>query len=166
MVCPRNERERVRMSKRPKIGDIVEIPVEGGFAYAQYVNYYREPPRYGPLLRIFTKIHRSRPRKIEGSLIGDHYFGFFPIAPAVRCELVSIVGTQSIPSSDRPRPTFRTYNVGKDGKKTSLFICDERGEQRVSSWTKAQREFSIKRIYTFPTLVKRIQDGYHPRQEV
>jgi hypothetical protein len=39
------------MSKRPKIGDIVEIPLpENGTGYAQYTHKHNQ---YGALLRVF-----------------------------------------------------------------------------------------------------------------
>jgi len=47
---------------RPKLGDIIEIPLpDKRLAYVHYVKEHREPPGYGSLLRILPGLFDERP---------------------------------------------------------------------------------------------------------
>lgn len=43
--------------KRPKIGDIIEIPTRLGFAYAQFTHKHS---MYGALLRVYNTVYQTR----------------------------------------------------------------------------------------------------------
>lgn len=43
--------------KRPKIGDIIEIPTRSGFAYAQFTHKHN---LYGALLRVYNTIYQTK----------------------------------------------------------------------------------------------------------
>jgi hypothetical protein len=46
---------------RPRFGDIIEIPMPQGFAYAQYTHKHTDPPRFGALIRVMPGLFPSRP---------------------------------------------------------------------------------------------------------
>lgn len=68
------------MSKRPKIGDIVEISLsENGTGYAQYTHKHKQ---YGALLRVFQV--REKVDDLAELLNVPHQFTtFFPLGAAV-----------------------------------------------------------------------------------
>ena len=53
--------------KRPKIGDIIEIPTRSGFAYAQFTHKHN---LYGALLRVYNTIYQT---KYDFNEDGDYY---------------------------------------------------------------------------------------------
>ena len=66
--------------KRPQLGDVIEIKIPKGFAYAQYTHKHEKPPRYGALIRVLPGLFQSRPSEFT-SLVRqpERFFVFFPL---------------------------------------------------------------------------------------
>lgn len=66
--------------RRPKIGDVIEIPTPRGLAYAQYTHKH---PMYGALLRVLRGIYTKRPADFsEVVKQEEHFKAFFPLKAA------------------------------------------------------------------------------------
>lgn len=91
------------MSKRLKIGDIVEIPLsENGTGYAQYTHKHKQ---YGALLRVFQV--REKVDDLADLLNVPHQFTtFFPLGAAVNREIVSIAGNLPVQEKFKTFPTL------------------------------------------------------------
>ena len=62
---------------RPVLGDIIEIPLSKGFAYAQYINNHTAPPRYGTLIRILPDTYHKRPTDFTKLAEGKELYSVF-----------------------------------------------------------------------------------------
>lgn len=63
--------------KRPKFGDIFEIPTKKGLAYGQYTHFHEE--NYGELVRVFDKLFRKRAdRFFRSSSVASPIFSVLP----------------------------------------------------------------------------------------
>lgn len=85
---------------RPKLGDVVEVPLpDGRLAYVQYVKHHKQPPRFGALLRLLPGVYIRRPQAF-GNLVreAELYCFFFPLGAACHRRLVTIVANEPIPS--------------------------------------------------------------------
>jgi hypothetical protein len=81
------------MSKRPKIGDIVEIPLpDSGTGYAQYTHKHKQ---YGALLRVL-KVREKVVDIKELSNAHLQFTTFFPLSAAVNREIVRVAGNLPI----------------------------------------------------------------------
>lgn len=81
------------MSKRPKLGDVIEISLANAqFGYAQYTHKH---PQYGALLRVFDireKVTDSSSFFSNGILFSV----FFPLGAAINRNIVSVVANLPI----------------------------------------------------------------------
>lgn len=69
------------MARRVKVGDVIEIPSEYGFAYAQYV---RMIPRYGHFVQVFPGFHSERPAQVEDIVkLKPQFETIFPVGIAL-----------------------------------------------------------------------------------
>ena len=102
--------------RRPKIGDVIEIPTPKGLGYAQYVLRYTEPPRYGALVCVLPGLHKKRPSDLSknssGSLIG--------LLRSVRCGVpCGVVSSRSWEMSRYPKHRGNSPSLGLLAWKTS-----------------------------------------------
>lgn len=103
------------MSRKLRIGDVFEVGTPRGYIYAQYTHHHRDPPRYGPLVRVPRAIF-DRPLPNPASALGapDALAVFVPIDedryPEVR---FSVVGNFAVPKRWREFPSFRSGAHGE-----------------------------------------------------
>ena len=153
--------------KRPRIGDVIEIPTPKGFAYAQYTHKHDEPPRYGGLLRIFPGVHLSRPENFHSLVAQPPVFStFFPIGAACHRGIFAVVASEPVPGHTRDFPVFRNNHWYRDAQgKLHLgkyhFLWDGKREWRVESLSANQlREYPPLGIPNDTLLVERILSGW------
>lgn len=158
------------LRKRPRIGDIIEIPMSSGFAYMQYVLKHDEPPHYGPLMRVFPGIFDSRPEDFtELSQQPERFLAFYPLAAAANQGLVKIVGASEIPERLRHFPLFKAAGAIDEerGRVKDWWLWDGKKEWNIGKkLTKAQKRLSICECITHGLLVERIETGWSPEDEV
>ncbi|MBQ9226348.1 MAG: hypothetical protein IJ177_09210 [Fibrobacter sp.] len=108
--------------KRPKIGDIIEIPTRSGFAYAQFTHKHS---MYGALLRVHNTVYQTRQSldviQLVVSVREPDFSVFFPLGAAVHRGIVSIVGNAPIPEKQKPFPLFRNGEVDPKTKKVETW---------------------------------------------
>jgi hypothetical protein len=147
--------------KKPKIGDIIEIPTKIGLAYAQYTH---DHPRRGALLRVFDQIFESRPADWERVSQGVvRYPVFFPLTAAVRRGIFEIVGHSEVTGANKIFPLFRD-GVPEPGttKVSRWWLWDGEKDWWVGELTPEQGKLPIDGIWTDLLLVERIEGGWVP----
>ena len=105
------------MSKRLKIGDVIEVPTSKGLSYIQYTHTHKDPPQYGDIVRVLEGFCESKPENSELQKIvcKNHRFSaFFPLKEAVREGIFHVVGNFDIPSFAQSFPTFKGTNQYDD----------------------------------------------------
>ena len=76
--------------KKPKLGDILEIPTAKGLAYAQYTH---EHAQFGSVLRVFDTLFESRPDNFTSLVTGPVRFStLFPLPASVKNGIVNVIG--------------------------------------------------------------------------
>jgi hypothetical protein len=150
--------------KRPRIGDIIEIPTAKGLAYAQYTHQH---PQFGGLIRVFDTLHEKRPDNFGSLVKGDVRFStFFPLQAAVKRGIYSVVGHQEVASPNKPFPIFRNGIADPETKKVSAWwFWDGQKEWRVGEITPEQRKFPLLGVWNDTMLVCRIEEGWHPETD-
>lgn len=159
-----------RGAKRPVLGDIVEIPVSAGFAYAQFVLNHTNPPRYGPVLRVFPEFYQTPLGTFEDILLDtERYLVFYPIGSGVKDGIATIVGSAPIPARLHNWPLFKRA-VGRDQKTGEVRSwATWKGKHDVKYFHVLPLEYfdlSIHSLQSHATFLKQIESGWHPRDEV
>jgi len=146
------------MSERPKLGDIVEIPLpENGAGYAQYTHKHK---RYGALLRVFQV--REKMKSITVLSKAPHQFTtFFPLGAAVNRGIVSIVGNLPIRDEFKTFPTFRAGVANESGVVEVWWLWDGENEERVGKLSSEQMKYPIRGVINDTLLIERICEGWH-----
>ncbi len=145
------------MSKRPKLGDIVEIPLPGnGTGYAQYTHKHKQ---YGALLRVF-QIRRKVEDIADLSNSPLQFTSFFPLGAAVNRGIVSIVGNLPVKDEFQAFPIFRTGVVNASGVVEVWWLWDGESETRIGKLTPKQMEYPIRGVINDTLLIERICTGW------
>lgn len=164
-------RDKKRSFTRLVLGDVVEIPVSGGFAYAQYVNRHTKGFAYGDLGRILPGVFKSQLSQADTieKLVSDPngYFCFFPIGIAVKRGWVRIIGNLVIPKEYRKIPMFKAYVDNGRTMTRHWYIWDGKSSKSVPvpKLTKEQRKYPMESWVSFDIVVHRIETGWHPEDE-
>ena len=150
------------------MGDVIELAIAGkGLAYVQYVNNHREPPVYGPLVRVLPGVHKERPESFTALAAGpESYFVFVPIGVACQRGFVTIVGHEAIPPHARDWPLFKACNENVETGKKTWFLWDGRRSRLVGNLPKELYDCSMKEVTNLTALEDRIATGWMPRDEV
>ncbi|HKA60713.1 MAG TPA: hypothetical protein VKD28_19000, partial [Gemmatimonadales bacterium] len=94
----------VKMPKRARIGDIIEIPTSRGLAYVQYTHH---DPTHGSLIRVFPGIFDERPNSFtELAKRRARFVAFVPLERAISQKIFDIVGRAPIPEDAQKFPLF------------------------------------------------------------
>jgi hypothetical protein len=144
-----------------KIGDVVEIPVHGGLAYAHYTHFNKQ---YGSLLRVFDAIYEIRPNDLTAIVNRQPAFScFFPLDAAVKRKSVLNVGNIPVPHQAQIFPTFRTGVIDPStGKVEMWWLWDGQREWPVGRLTNEQRKFPIRGVWNDTLLIQRIDSSWRP----
>jgi hypothetical protein len=149
--------------KRPKIGDIIEIPTPAGLAYAQYTHRHTARPKFGALLRVFSGLHAIRPTSFGDIVKGPVQFStFFPLGASCNRGIVQVVGSEPIPAEAQPFLTFRSGMRGADGKVAKWWLWDGAKSWPIGKLKDAQRAYPIRSVWNYALLVHRIVSGWRP----
>jgi hypothetical protein len=151
------------LRKRPRIGDVIEIPTPLGLAYAQFTHKHTDRPRFGPLLRVFSGFHTARPYFFATLVLGPVQFPtFYPLGAACNRGYVSIVSNEDIPPEARLLPTFKSRSIGAKGEVGDWWLWDGTNSRRVGKLTEAMRSMPIRGVWNHAMLVNRIAAGWKP----
>ena len=144
---------------RIKIGDIVEIRVRLGFAYAQYTHKHSQ---YGALLRVFDEIHLSKSSDFKKIARGAVRFSvFFPLQAAINKGIFSIVGNSCVRDELKEFPIFRAGMINPlSGKVDAWWLWDGEKEERIGVLTEDQKKYPIRGVWNDTLLVERIENGW------
>ncbi|WP_434049765.1 hypothetical protein [Marinobacter salarius] len=153
------------MAKRIKIGDIVEIPVENGYAYAQYTHKNSE---FGALLRVFSGVYPSRPSEPGALMDGNLQFSIFCLLQtSVNQGLLSIVGNASIAEPNQSFPLFRAGFVDPATRKVSKWwLWDGVEEWPVGKLTADQKKFPFREIANPAMIIYRVDNDWTPETDI
>lgn len=152
------------MAKRIRIGDLIEIPTNRGFAYGQYTHHTE---KYGPLLRVFPGFHASPPQDYCKIATQTEIFVlFFPLQAAVNRNIVRVIGNCEVSTPSKEFPTFRSglYDM-KTGKVQNWWLWDGTRSWRVSELTSEQYKFPVEGIWNDTILIERLESGWRPSNE-
>ena len=158
---------RKRKFTRIVLGDVVEIKVRCGLAYAQYVNYHRQRPVLGELVRVLPGIYKCRPKDFGNLVAGkERFYAFYPVGPAVTRHLVRIVAHQAIPERCRKFPVFKDCNENYETGDKTWYLWDGKKEWRLGRMSAKVRDYPIAEVISHGVLVERIETGWSPADEV
>ena len=145
------------MSKRPKLGDIVEIPLpENKTGYAQYTHKHKQ---YGALLRVYQVPEKVE--KVDDLSSAPHQFTtFFPLGSAVNREIVRIIGNLPIREEFKTFPIFRSGVPNKSGIVEIWWLWDGENEERVGKLSAEQMKYPIRGVINDTLLIERICAGW------
>jgi hypothetical protein len=145
------------MSKRPKVGDIIEIPLpENGTGYAQYTHKHKQ---YGALLRVFQV--REKVDDIAELTNASHQFTtFFPLGAAVNRKIVSIAGNLPVRDEFKTFPTFRVGVANQSGVVEAWWLWGGENEERIGRLSPEQMEYPIRGVINDTLLIERIWSGW------
>lgn len=143
---------------KPKLGDIIEIEVNSGFAYALYTH---ENKLLGSLLRVFGHIYSARPNDLEPIISEEPQFEvFFPLAAAVQKRIVSVHENVEIPKKLRSFPIFRDSVVNPRTRAVQNWLWDGEREWPVGDLSEKEMRYPVRAIINDTLLKKRILSGY------
>jgi len=145
------------MNKRPKIGDIVEIPLtDGGFGYAQYTHKHKI---YGGLLRVLQV--REKVEDIARLSCALHQFTtFFPLDAAINRQIVMSIGNLPVRNEFKEFPVFRCGTANSKGVVEVWWLWDGKNEERVGKLSPKQMEYPIRGVINDTLLIARICSGW------
>ncbi|HEY2033334.1 MAG TPA: hypothetical protein VGH02_06565 [Rhizomicrobium sp.] len=142
----------------PKVGDLVEIKIAKGFAYALFTHQH---PQFGALLRVLVGQHKKRPPELVPLIAEPVQFStFFPLNAAVARELVTIVANVGVPEKLSAFPIFRDgVEDPKSGKVETWWLWDGKKEWCVGPLTSDQSKMPIRQIVNDTMLQTMIEQG-------
>jgi hypothetical protein len=145
------------MSKRPRIGDILEIPLPGnGLGYAQYTHKHAA---YGALLRVFDV--REKVTNFSSLFANEILFStFFPLSAALNQNILSVASNQPLPAAFQPFPVFRAGVQNKQGKVEVWWLWDGVKEWRVGTLSDEEMKFPIRGVINDTLLIERIRERW------
>ena len=151
--------------KRTKIGDIIEIPVSGGFRYAQYSHHN---PMMGALLRILPGTYTVRPPDLKDVVNEETlYYVFFPVKEAVSRGIFQTIGNFHIPGHSERFPLFRCASLpDREGKVQDCWLWDGNKDWRVGAMRPEHRDLPIQEIWNDTCLVEKLEAGWLPRDDI
>ena len=152
------------MSKRIKIGDIVEISTAKGFSYTQFIHKH---PKYGALLRVLPGFFDHRPSTFL-SLVNsrDMFMCFFPLQAAVNREIFNVVGNLPLPEKAKKFPLFRAGNENpQTGKVEIWWLWDGEKEWKIGNLSAEQRKLPVLGVWNDTLLKDRIEAGWLPEKD-
>lgn len=150
-------------NKRVQRGDVIEVPVATGLAYAQFIN---EHATWGQLICVFDEIHISRPLILSDIVYGQVRFKvFFPFSTAVSMGVFEVIGSGVIAEWNREFPVFRDGVADNEGRVRAWWLWDGTREWRIEQLTPAQRTLPFRELLNDAMLVSRIEKNWRPETD-
>jgi len=149
---------------RPRVGDIVEIDTPQGFAYALFTHMHDEPPVYGELLRVWTRLHANRPESFDDLLKENEQFSVFcPLAASLKEGLCRIVQNNEVPEKLKLFPLFKSGNFDRKSRQiTNWWIWDGRKSTNIGDLPKEYSDLPYRCILTIPAITHCLSTGITP----
>jgi len=148
---------------KAQVGDIVEFETPKGFAYAQFSNVHE---RFGELLRVLPGIYQTRREEFADlAQQNERFYVFYPLKAMIKEGLVKVVAHSDVPVQAKPFPLFKAagWRDPQSGRVQDWWLWDGHREWRVGSLTEDLAALPIRAITGHDLLVRRIADGWHPR---
>ena len=144
--------------KRPKIGDVVEIPTPLGLAYAHFTHKH---PTFGALLRVLPGVFPEQP-KDTATLVRQtpQFLAFFPLGAACNRGIVRVVANEPIPVEAHAFPTFRSGIANREGVVENWWLWDGEKEWKVGAMRPGMEHLPIRGVWNDTLLVERIVSGW------
>ena len=153
------------MGKRALLGDVVQIAIDKGFAYAQLTHRNR---LCGCLLRVLPGVHRS-PLKDLGkkTRVKELYHTFVFEEDLHESPAVQIVGHEPIPKESRAFPLFRAgVKDPKTKQVKTWWLWDGAKEWPIGELREDQKLLPLRQIWNYKILINKINEGWRPADEV
>ncbi|GAB4191658.1 MAG: hypothetical protein Tsb0015_13620 [Simkaniaceae bacterium] len=154
------------MTKRTKIGDVIEIPTSKGLTYVQYTHRHSEPPVFGDLIRVLQGFYEKRPsrKELEEIVKKPHRFStFFPVKYTVARNIFENVGHFEIPEFAQKFPTFKNatgLKVKFDPDEANWWLWDGEKEWKVGKLSREeQMKYPELAVYNDTGLIHAIETG-------
>jgi len=151
---------------RVKFGDIIEVPTQKGYAYAQYTH---KDKMMGALLRVFKGFRSTRPKDFTEVVEQPIQFStFFPLQRAVNMDIVHIVDNIS---TSKELQTFPTFRVGglidpKTKKIKRWSLWDGEKEMNIDKLSTEHKKLPILETLNDTMLISRIEDEWTPEKDI
>jgi hypothetical protein len=157
------------MAEQIKPGDIFEVVVPTGHAYLQFE---RKMPSYGHLIRVLPGVYGSNERPDLDALAAqsERFTVFYPLAVAVKQELVRKVGSATLPewcAKFRPMLMAGARQKTDRGYVGDWWLWD--GEKEIRLGVDVPDEYknlSFAEVWTHPILVERIESDWSPEKYI
>ena len=152
------------MRKTCRIGDVLEIRADSGYAHAQITH---DVPQWGQLLRVLRGMHQQH-QGDAATLAAEPllFWQLFPARQAVRSKIMTIVGEAPIPFEARAFPLFRAEGgTTRTGEVLNWWLWDGKIERPVGALTEALAEMPVRDIVNDTELIRRIElfhGGFSP----
>lgn len=144
--------------KRVKVGDVLQLKVEGRFAYLHFIGTH---PEYGGAVVVNPQF-REEPATVSSGYFSGGYVTFYPVTAAVAQGLVEVVA--HLPPSSLPERLRRAG--ARSGRHVVTWVIETgSGEVVRTRLSDEERRLPIAAIWNHELLVQRIAEGWNPAQE-
>jgi hypothetical protein len=150
------------MPKRPRIGDIVEIPTKRGLVYAQYAHRKKQ---FGELLRVLPGFLTERPSDFAHLVEQPPRFvAFFPLGAAINGGIFKVIANIPVPESAQKLPLFRAPgHIDRQGRVHDWWLWDGERSWRVGRCLQPEhRSLPLQEVINDTLLIERIEEDWTP----
>ena len=149
------------VTRRPKIGDVYEVPTPRGFGYIQYTHKSRE---YGYLIRVLPGLYAVRPQYLaEVVAKKENYFVYYPLSACLGDGNVTWVAELPIPEGSQGEQIMRLgWGQPSDGRVLGWWIIDGNNRTYVERLIEKERQYSFLEICSHGMLVYKLCIGWRP----
>ncbi len=152
------------MARKPKVGDVVRIATNKGFAYAQLSHMNK---LCGCLLRIFEGFFPNCTSIPNVQELSEAYQTYVFPEDLFAKDCVQIIGNQPLRKEFIEHPLMRAgVRDPKTGKVADWWLWDGTQEWLVGPLTDEMRCLSLRQIWVYTILVNRIEAGWKPSDVV
>jgi len=147
-------------ARRPRPGDVIEIPLKSGFGYCIYLGRHAV---LGDTVWILAGSHSEHVSEFPVTGETGGYYAFYPAIAAAKAGLVRIVGYR--PEALREVPEIVRYivNVDENGLVGSWLVTDGAGLRIPrTQLSEEERQLPIGSIWNHALLVERIETNWRP----
>lgn len=149
----------MKRAAKPKLGDVYEVEVDGGYGYLHYIGKHKG---YGDTIRVSPRVFTIRP-SIDGKLFEDAYVTFYPVGAAIAERLIAPVG--NLRPIDIPT-TLRRPGAILERQIRTWIIESPQKEKVLSTLSEGDKSLPIAEIWNHELLKESIRRGWRPEKVV